>query len=217
MKLALRTILNIDDSEVKKIQQKGPLILATNHINSFDAPVGFTHLHPRDLTAFVKVETWDNPVFKVLFDVWKGIPVHRGEVDFTAFNLAQEALANDKIMIVAPEGTRSGDGKLNKGFPGIVLLSIRSGVPILPVVFYGNENVNKNIRLLKRTKMVIRVGEAFTIDFNDQPLSRDFRQEVTDEIMYQIAALLPEDYRGVYSDLSRATTRHLKFLSARNN
>lgn len=217
MKLALRTFLNIDDSEVKKIPQKGPLILATNHINSFDAPVGFTHLHPRDLTAFVKVETWDSPIFKVLFDVWKGIPVHRGEVDFAAFNKAQAALANNKILIVTPEGTRSGDGKLNKGFPGIVLLAIRSGVPILPVVFYGNENVNKNIRLLKRTKMVIRVGEAFAIHFNDQPLSREFRQEVTDEIMYQIAALLPEAYRGVYSDLSRATTRHLKFLSARNN
>lgn len=217
IKLALRTFLKIDDSEVKKIPQKGPLILATNHINSFDAPVGFTHLHPRDLTAFVKVETWDNPVLKVLFDVWKGIPVHRGEVDFAAFNMAQQALADEKIMIVAPEGTRSGDGKLNKGFPGIVLLALRSGVPILPVVFYGNENVNKNLKLLRRTKMIIRVGEPFSINFNDQPLSRDFRQDVTDEIMYQIAALLPAEYRGVYSDLSKATTRHLKFLSDKNN
>jgi 1-acyl-sn-glycerol-3-phosphate acyltransferase len=138
-------------------------------------------------------------------------------VDFKAFSLAQDALANDKIMIVAPEGPRSNDGKLNKGYPGIVLLAIRSGVPILPVVFYGNEALNKNLKSLKRTKMVIRVGEPFTINFKDQALSRDFRQEVTDEIMYQLAVLLPEDYRGVYSDLSKTTTRHLNFISLRNN
>ncbi len=217
MKVILRTVMDIDDRDVKKIPQKGPLILATNHINSLDAPVGFTHLHPRELTAFVKSETWDNPVLKVLFDVWQGIPLHRGEVDFDAFNQAQKALSDNKIMIVAPEGTRSFDGKLNKGYPGIVLLAIRSGVPILPVVFYGNEHFASNLKLLKRTKMVIRVGEPFTIDFKDQALSRDFRQEITDEIMYQIAALLPEEYRGVYADLSKTTTRHLKFTSLRKN
>lgn len=217
IKLALHAFMDIDDSEVKKIPSHGPLILATNHINTLDAPVGFTHLHPRDLTAFVKVETWDNPLFKLLFDVWQGIPVHRGEVDFNAFHQAQEALSDNKIMIIAPEGTRSFDGKLNKGYPGIVLLAIRSGVPILPVVFYGNENFSRNLKKLKRTKMVIRVGESFVVDFKDQALSRDFRQEVTDEIMYQIAALLPEEYRGVYSDLSQATTRHLRFTAEKNN
>lgn len=217
IKVALRALMDIDDSEVKKVPQNGPLILATNHINSLDAPVGFTHLHPRRLTAFVKSETWDNPVLKVLFDLWEGIPIHRGEVDFDAFHQAQTALAKNKIMIIAPEGTRSFDGKLNKGYPGIVLLAIRSGVPILPVVFYGNEQLASNLKLLKRTKMVIRVGEPFVIDFKNQSLSRDFRQEVTDEIMYQIAALLPPEYRGVYSDLSQGTTRDLRFLSTRNN
>jgi len=217
MKAILRAIMKIDDSDVKKIPLTGPLILATNHINSLDAPVGFTHLHPRQLTAFVKIETWDNPALKILFDVWKGIPIRRGEVDFDAFHQAQKALEDNKIMIIAPEGTRSMDGKLNKGYPGIVLLAIRSGVPILPVVFYGNENFGSNLRILKRTKMVIRVGEPFTIDFKNQSLSRDFRQEVTDEIMYQIAALLPPEYRGVYADLSKATTKNLNFLATRSN
>lgn len=217
MKAILRTIMNIDDREVKKIPLTGPLILATNHINSLDAPVGFTHLHPRQLTAFVKIETWNNPALKVLFDVWKGIPIRRGEVDFDAFNQAQKALLEKKIMIIAPEGTRSFDGKLTKGYPGIVLLAIRSGVPILPVVFFGNENFSANIKSLKRTKMTIRVGEPFTINFRNQSLSRDFRQEVTDEVMYQLAALLPPEYRGVYEDLSKATTKDLSFLSTHLN
>jgi hypothetical protein len=32
-----------------------------------------------------------------------------------------------------------------------------------------------------------------------------------DEVMAQIAALLPPDYRGVYSDLAAATERYLRF------
>jgi 1-acyl-sn-glycerol-3-phosphate acyltransferase len=218
MKVILRTMMRIDDRDIKKIPMTGPLILATNHINSFDAPVGFTHLHPRRLTAFVKTETWDNPALGFLFNIWKGIPIRRGEVDFEAFHLAQDALLKDnKIIIVAPEGTRSKDGKLNKGYPGIVLLAIRSGVPILPVVFYGNEALTHNLRSLRRTDMTIRVGEAFTVNFENQTLSRDFRQEITDEIMYQIALLLPPEYRGVYADVSKATTSHLTFLAPRMN
>lgn len=217
MKAILHTFMAIDDSEVKKIPMQGPLILATNHINSLDAPIGFTHLHPRPLSAFAKVETWNNPVLGKLFDLWKGIPLHRGEVDFDAFRQAQSMLKENRIMLIAPEGTRSYDGKLNKGYPGIVLLAIRSGVPILPVVFYGNEQYKNNLRALRRTRMKIKVGEPFTIDFSEPTISRDFRDEVTDEIMYQIAMLLPVEYRGVYADLSKASTRHLKFVSMRRN
>ena len=212
MKLILRTMMQIDDNDVKKIPLQGPLILATNHINSLDAPVGFTHLAPRQLTAFVKIETWENPALGFLFNIWKGIPIRRGEVDFEAFQQAQDALKDEKIVIVAPEGTRSYDGKLNRGYPGIVLLAIRSGVPILPVVFYGNEKFGNNLRSLRRTKMVIRVGEPFSICYDDQALCREFRMAITDEIMYQIALLLPPAYRGVYQDVTKATTKHLNFF-----
>jgi hypothetical protein len=35
---------------------------------------------------------------------------------------------------------------------------------------------------------------------------------MADEIMYQISALLPPAYRGVYSELEKATENYLKFL-----
>jgi 1-acyl-sn-glycerol-3-phosphate acyltransferase len=217
MKVILRTFMRVNDEDIKKIPMTGPLILATNHINSWDAPVGFTHLHPRQMTAFVKIETWNNPALGLLFNIWKGIPIHRGEVDFEAFRQAQEALLQKKIVIVAPEGTRSKDGKLNQGYPGIVLLAVRSGVPILPVVFYGNENVSHNLRSLHRTNMTIRVGAPFKIKFENETLSRDFRKEATDEIMYQIAKQLPVEYRGIYADVTKATTNHLSFTTLQTN
>lgn len=208
IKAILSTFLKVDSSEVASIPMEGPLIIASNHINSLDAPVGFSHLHPRPLTAFVKTETWDNLFFKFLFTAWDAIPIKRGEVDFTAFRLAEEALAQKKIVIVAPEGTRSKHGRLNQGYPGIALLAIRSGAPILPVVFYGNENI-KGLRLGKRTDMVIKVGKPFKIQLNGRALDRDNRQQMTDEIMYEIARILPEENRGVYSDLTKTKKEFL--------
>lgn len=217
MKFILHTFLQVDTTEVKKIPMQGPLILATNHINMLDAPAGFTHLYPRPLSAFAKSEFWRNPAIRLLFKVWNVIPLHRGEVDFDAFALAQAELEKGKIMLITPEGTRSHSGSLAQGLPGVVLLAVRSGAPILPVAFYGNENVKENLKHLRRTPLTYRVGEPFTVNTENQAFSREFRQQVTDEIMYQIAALLPEQYRGVYSDLSKASTNHLRFLSTRNN
>jgi 1-acyl-sn-glycerol-3-phosphate acyltransferase len=212
IKVLLSTFLNVDDSEVARIPMEGPLILAVNHINSLDAPVGFSHLHPRRITAFAKIETWDNLFMKLLFDAWDAIPIRRGEVDFEAFRLADEALKNKKILIVAPEGTRSRHGRLNKGYPGIVLLAIRSGVPILPVVFYGNENLK--LRLARRTQMTIKVGEPFTLDAKGEKLTREVRTQMTDEIMYEIARLLPEKNRGVYADVEQSKREFLQFTKA---
>jgi 1-acyl-sn-glycerol-3-phosphate acyltransferase len=201
IKMILSTFLKVDSSEVVRVPLEGPLIIATNHINSLDAPVGFSHLHPRPLTAFVKDETWDNLFMKFLFNAWDAIPIRRGEVDFKAFRLAEEALQQKKIIIVAPEGTRSRHGRLNQGYPGIALLAIRTGAPILPVVMYGNENI-KELRIFKRTRMVIKVGTPFKIQMHGRSLDRSSRKQVTDEIMYEMARILPEQNRGVYSDLS---------------
>ena len=213
IKIILSTFLNVDDREVARIPMQGPFILATNHINTLDAPVGFSHLHPRPLTAFVKVETWKHPLLGPLFNAWNTIPIHRGEVDFDAFKKAEEALHNKKIVIVAPEGTRSYHGKLNMGYPGIVLLAFRTRVPILPVVFYGNENFKSKFHLFRRTNMVIKVGEPFQLKFDSNNIPKEIRQQMVDEIMYEIARLLPESNRGVYSDLSRSKQQYLDFIS----
>ena len=65
--------------------------------------------------------------------------------------------------------------------------------------------------------MTIRVGAPFKIKFENETLSRDFRKEATDEIMYQIAKQLPVEYRGIYADVTKATTNHLSFTTLQTN
>jgi len=213
MKSLTHVLCRIDDSQLSLVPGHGPLILVANHINFLEVPVVFTHLQPRPVTGFVKSETWDNRAMALLFNVWGGIPLKRGEADMAAYHLALEALAAGKIVAVAPEGTRSGDGHLQQGNPGIVTLALRSGAPVLPLVYYGSEKFRSNIIRLRRTDFQIRVGRPFYLHTGGVKITRHVRQAITDEIMYQLAALLPDSYRGVYANLDAATQNHLRFLS----
>ncbi len=211
IKSLTRFICNIDDRQLVNVPDHGPLIIASNHVNFLDAPLMYTHLQPRNITGFAKAETWENPAMAFLFDLWGAIPIKRGEADTTAIRTALEALREGKILAVAPEGTRSGHGRLGRGRPGIVILSQYSGAPILPLAYFGGEKLRDNLNRLKKTDFNIRVGRIFTLKFPEGKLDRLTRNRMIDEIMYQIAQLLPEGYRGYYSDLSRSTTDYLNF------
>jgi len=197
--------------ELSKVPRKGPLILYANHINSIEVPIMLTNLQPRPIIGFAKAESWRNPFFNLLFSLFNAIPVRRGEADLKAMQQAFKDLAAGKILVISPEGTRSYHGKLQKGLPGIVLIAVRSGAPLMPMVYWGHEHFWQDLRRLKRPNFFIRIGTPFSIDLHGESLSREVRQQAVDEIMYQLAALLPPDYRGLFSNLEQATQTYLHF------
>jgi len=211
LRMGTNMMCRIERTELASVPYHGPLILAINHINSLEVPLLFTHLQPRPLIGLAKVETWDNKVMGWLFDLWDSIPIRRGEADLEAIRRCLNVLSEGNILAIAPEGTRSYDGKLLPGQPGIVLIALHAGVPILPIAHWGGENFQRNIRRLKRTDFHIRVGKPFTLDTNGEKLHGKVRQAIIDEIMYQIAILMPEGYRGRYANCTRPPQNYLRF------
>ncbi len=212
IKILTRILCRIDGAQLAQVPEHGPFIVAVNHVNFLEGPILYTHLLPRRMTGFVKAENLDHPFFgRLLFTLWKGIPLHRGEGDTSAFRSAIQVLKAGLFMTIAPEGSRGGHGRLRQGHPGIALLSLRSGAPILPIVVHGGETFWDNFRRLRRTDFHIAVGQPFRLDARGGRATGPVRQQMTDEVMYQMAALLPPAYRGVYSDLSAATEVYIEF------
>lgn len=211
IKQITRILCRIDDTQLERVPIHGPLIMVSNHINFLDIPLLYTHLLPRSITGFAKSETWDNPAMAYLFNLWKAIPIRRGEADLNALRRGLNALQEGKIVAIAPEGTRSNHGCLQKAHPGVVFIAMESGAPLLPVVYYGGEKIHHNIRNLRRTDFHISVGRQFYVEASGIKINRQIRQQITDEIMYQIAALLPQEYRGHYSNMNLATEHYLHF------
>jgi 1-acyl-sn-glycerol-3-phosphate acyltransferase len=210
----VRLLCRIDDAQLVRVPTSGPLIFAANHINFLEAPVMYTHLLPRPITGFVKSENWEKPFTRWLFNLWGGIPLRRGEADMQAVRQGLAALQEGKILVIAPEGTRTGDGRLQQGHPGIVIMALKSGAPIQPVAYWGGEAFWDNLRRLRRTGFKIAVGRPFHLNPNGQRVNKQIRQQMADEIMYQIAHLLPPEYRGYYADLDKASETYLQFASS---
>lgn len=211
IKVGLSILCRVNAPDLSKVPARGPLIVISNHTGSLEVPMLFAWLQPRPVTGWAKIETWDNAFKAWLFDLWGAIPVRRGEVDMTALRTALERLEQGYIFGVAPEGTRNKTGKLLRAHPGAVTLAFRSNAPILPIVHWGGEKFLHNIKRLRRTGFSMRVGRPFTLNTNGERIAREQRQQVVDEMMYQLATLLPEEYRGEYGDMSKATTKYLKF------
>jgi len=190
----------IDATQLERVPHTGPLIIVVNHISSLEVPIIYAHMHPRPIAALTKAETWENPLLGPLATLWGAIPLHRGKADTGAFHRGLEALANGQIVVIAPGGPCSGNGRPQRGLPGAVLLAMRSGAPLLPMAYYGGERFQDNMRRLRRTDFHIVVGEPFTLNPGERHIDRQFRQELADALMYGIAALLPAAYQGVYAE-----------------
>jgi 1-acyl-sn-glycerol-3-phosphate acyltransferase len=181
------------------------LIVYSNHTGQIEVAVLFSHLQPRPLTGWAKMEAWDNAFLNWLFNLWGIIPVRRGEADTTALRKAIAALEKGYIFGIAPEGTRNITGRLKRAFPGTVMLALHSGAPLLPVAHWGGENFLKNLAQLKRTDFHVRVGEPFHLNVAGIRITRELRQQLVDEMMFRLAELLPHEYRGEYE---KVTTNH---------
>ncbi len=211
-KWGLEILCKIDAGQLSKVPKQGPLIAYANHTAMVEAPLIFTQLQPRPMTGLAKIETWDNKFLGWVFDLWGIIPVRRGEADIEAMRRCLEALEQGRILGISPEGTRSKTGALIRAHAGLAMLALKSGAPLQPIAHWGGENFGRNVKKFKRTQFTVRVGPAFYLDAHGERVTKEIRQQMADEMMYQLAKLLPESYRGEYSDLDNATEKYLRFV-----
>ena len=204
-RVLVKSILDIKLYNIDTAPRQGALIVAGNHLGVLDAMIVFSVIDERDYIVMV-AEYHKNYAFRRwLASIVGAIFVDRYQADFAALREVMKRLNQGGILIISPEGTRSKTGGLLIGQPGTAYLAAKTGVPVLPVSIVGSEDrlLMANLKRLRRSPAKVVFGE--TISF--APVSREGReealQEYTDEIMCQIAALLPEEYRGVYADHPR--------------
>ena len=135
----------------------------------------------------------------------------RGEVDRAALHEILKVLAASEVILIAPEGTRG--SSLQRAKVGVAYLGYRSGAPIIPVALEGTTGFPTiNPARWRQPGAVMRLGRPFRFrPVHDRP-GRERLRQMTDEAMYALAAILPEARRGVYADLSAATTEMIEFV-----
>jgi len=212
IKSILTILCRIDSSEFyEALSSNKPMLVIFNHVNFLEVAIIATHSYPIYVSGLVKSETWKNPIFAFIFNTYKGIPIDRVGAFSESFKRVHEAIDNGFYVFISPEGTRSKDGILGKGKAGIIQLAMEANIPILPVAHHGGENIWRNIRRLRRTPFEFKAGRPFRIRYDGKP-GRDDREKIMTEVMGQIASLLPEQKRGIYSPHINCEYKYLDFL-----
>jgi 1-acyl-sn-glycerol-3-phosphate acyltransferase len=188
---------------LEHLPRDGGLIIATNHMSRMDTLHLFINPERTDITALVADKYKKYPIFNWVLDTGKVIWLDRTQADFTAFRVAADVLKSGLPLGIAPEGTRSTTGQLLEGKPGAVLLAQKAGVPIVPVGIAGTETYFKDLLRLRRPKITVTFGPAFTLPPIDRSNRDEWLHQQADEIMARIAVLLPPKYRGFYKDHPR--------------
>ena len=92
----------------------------------------------------------------------------------------------------------------------LVLLHAGTHIPIYPVAHMGLEHFWPNVKRLRRTPVRVVVGEPFFLSPPRGRVRRTEREQITAEMMGQIAALLPPENRREYADEVGKTPRYLR-------
>src|SRR5574341_404305 len=195
--LAGQLIRRIEVTGIENVPAQGGFILATNHLNYLDSPIVFLSV-PR-MFYFLAGEKYARHLFfGPILRIGGAIFIDRGEADRDALRQALAALDDGHALGVAVEGTRSKTGGLIPGKTGAAYLATRSGAPIIPMVVWGTEQVFPTLGRLRRAVVQVRIGPPMQLP-HGRARSAEL-DRLTDEIMVTLAAMLPEQYRGVYRD-----------------
>lgn len=205
LRLIFRLIAHIEVQGLENIPTSGAFIGVANHLGRLDPVLVFNFLNRQDIILVVAEKYKKNPFFRLVVPLVDGIFIDRFNADLHALREVMRRLKAGGVLVIAPEGTRSPTAELQEGKDGASYLAAKFRLPILPVGATGTEDkvVLERLSHFKRLHVVTNVGKTFTLP----PLSTKERDtqlpQFTMEIMCQIAALLPESYRGVYKDAPR--------------
>ncbi|MGI8642960.1 MAG: lysophospholipid acyltransferase family protein [Thermomicrobiales bacterium] len=201
-RISLRLALGYRVHGQALVPTDSPFLLVANHLHNLD-PVLAAISCPRSAHFMAKRELFSIPVIGSAIRLVGAFPVDRGRADRSAIRRARATLDQGIALGMFPEGTRSKTGGLKHGLPGAGLIAIQSGVPIIPMAITGSDRLPGNGAWNKRGRFRRGVDVRMGTPFHLEPPadgSRLTADAATDQIMRSLAALLPEDYRGMYGD-----------------
>jgi len=205
IRILLKLIARFEIRGIENVPLTGGMILASNHIGILDILMVYFGIDRTDLFIPVAEKFEKIGWIRWLAKYLNFLFVDRFNPDLKALRKMISLMENGKCLCIAPEGTRSLTGSLNEGKPGVAYLAARSGFPVVPVAITGTADkvVLTNVKRFRKSNITLTGGKPFIVP----PLPNKDRdaalQKYTDEIMCQIAALLPEKYRGFYAEHPR--------------
>ncbi len=207
------------------LQERGRIIIVTNHLSYADANLLATLLQPTfaaygfedDFSVVVGPKVY-NEKFKAFSSLhFNSLLIAQSRAVATeeaALPLKEIARAAKKVMadieervrilLIFPEGGRSRSGAMNRFLPGVLKLIEAAGeVTVLPAGILGGEKILPiHDHTLHESRVDITIGEPVTLSdlWNRYGREESSKQTIMDFLGRRVARCLPPERRGVYAE-----------------
>jgi 1-acyl-sn-glycerol-3-phosphate acyltransferase len=194
------------------VPASGGAILAANHLSVVDS-IFLPLMLNRPVTFSAKAEyfTASGPAARLWAAYLKA--TNQLRMDREGPRAAQDTLEAALALLregnlfgIYPEGTRSPDGRLYRGRPGVGWLALRSGLPVLPVAMIGTRRVLPPGHVLPRPgRIEVRIGAPlkFPAELTAGPPGKA-RQLITEQVMSAIQELSGQEYVHMFASDRKA-------------
>lgn len=189
-----KAIYSFEVSGLENIDCRQKYIICPNHESDLDcmwvwAALSEATTDINDTFALIAEEHLDKLLSRYIFRISGGIPIDRRGNFTPSLKRAETVLKNQKrLLLIHPEGTRTRTGELGKFKNGAALISIETGVKIIPVYISGARDIYPVTRKIPKLfdtarmkKFPLRISFGTPVD----PVGKTAEQ-ITDEVRSRV-------------------------------
>lgn len=180
---------------VEHLRVDGPFIVVSNHVANLDTYVLGVFVRDRVINYMGRTDGLHSRVLGWYWRKLGGIPADREGVA-----RALEILKRGGAVGIFAEGRIA--PSLVQPMRGSAVIALRSGAPVVPAAVWGTERVGI-LSILQPPRVTVRFGPPRVLRRRRGATS----DAVMDDLMQEIATMLPERYRGVYAAADRPPNR----------
>lgn len=183
------------------VPKRGGFILASNHSSGVDIMVLCASFW-RQIFYLAKVEYVITRKVAWFFKSVSVIPVNRDAPEGESLAKAAECVRSGRIFGIFPEGTRSPDGRIFRGYTGVARVAMMTGAPVIPAACLGTRESLPKGRLLPKLAGIncaVRFGAPMRFAMLPGEDEKVALRRFTDDVMHAIANLAGKEYVDEYS------------------
>jgi 1-acyl-sn-glycerol-3-phosphate acyltransferase len=175
------------------VPKSGAYVVSPVHRSNVDTPLACL-VTRRRLRYMGKDSLWKYKWSAWFFTTMGGFPVHRGTADRHALRQCVDAVQGGEPLVVFPEGTRRSGPVVEELYEGAAFVSVRTGVPIVPVGIGGSEwAMPATSRFIRPVKITMIVGRPiYPPSTADGRGSRRQVHELTEDLRKELQVLFDE-------------------------
>ena len=170
----------------ERVPRTGAYIVAPSHRSILDVPFA-AYITGRPIRFLAKDDLFTTPLGRRLFDALGAVEVERGTADRGAMRALEAVLAAGEPVAIFPEGTRHAGPEIAELFAGAAYLSVKFGVPIVPVGIGGSEHILPKGKVLPRLhRVAVSVGHPIQPTVPEGRARRSAAKRLTEQLQVEL-------------------------------